>query len=97
MLSKRSAPIFFSKYIAASSALPGVEQASISGNDTLPMNSGRNYSQFSILGRPSESEHSPVADIAVVDANYFPHDGSSCNFGTQFHSLLTRTKHSRLR
>jgi predicted permease len=53
-------------------ALPGVERASISGNDTLPMNSGRNYSQFSILGRPIESEHSPVADIAVVDANYFP-------------------------
>jgi predicted permease len=53
-------------------ALPGVERASISGNDTLPMNSGRNYSQFSILGKPVESEHTPVADIAVVDANYFP-------------------------
>ena len=52
-------------------ALPGVERASISGNDTLPMNSGRNYSQFSILGQPTESEHSPVADIAVIDANYF--------------------------
>src|SRR6516165_6044450 len=32
------------------SVLPGVEQASISGNDTLPMNSGRNYSPFSIQG-----------------------------------------------
>jgi predicted permease len=53
------------------SALPGVDRASISGNDTLPMNSGRNYSQFSIQGRPTESERSPVADIAVVDANYF--------------------------
>ncbi len=53
------------------SVLPGVEQASISGNDTLPMNSGRNYSQFSIQGRPTESDRNPVADIAVVDANYF--------------------------
>jgi predicted permease len=53
------------------SALPGVEQASISGNDTLPMNSGRNYSRFSIQGRATESERGPVADIAVVDAQYF--------------------------
>jgi putative ABC transport system permease protein len=53
------------------SALPGLEQASISGNDTLPMNSGRNYSQFSIQGRATESERGPIADIAVVDAQYF--------------------------
>ena len=53
------------------SALPGVEQASISGNDTLPMNSGRNYSPFSIQGRATESERGPIADIAVVDAEYF--------------------------
>jgi predicted permease len=53
------------------SALPGVEQASISGNDTLPMNSGRNYSPFSIQGRATESERGPIADIAVVDAQYF--------------------------
>jgi predicted permease len=53
------------------SALPGVEQASISGNDTLPMNSGRNYSQFSIQGLATESERNPIADIAVVDAQYF--------------------------
>jgi len=52
------------------SALPGVDQASISGNDTLPMNSGRNYSSFSIQGRPTESERGPVADIAVVDKQY---------------------------
>lgn len=52
-------------------ALPGVEQASISGNDTLPMNSGRNYSPFSILGRPEDSAKNPVADIAVVDMQYF--------------------------
>src|SRR5580700_9013127 len=53
------------------SALTGVEQASISGNDTLPMNSGRNYSPFSIQGRATESERGPVADIAVVDKEYF--------------------------
>src|SRR5580704_4650497 len=51
--------------------LPGVEQSSIAGNDTLPMNSGRNYSQFSIEGRPADSERSPVADIAIVDTQYF--------------------------
>jgi predicted permease len=53
------------------SALPGVERSSISGNDTLPMNSGRNYSPFSIQGRATESERGPIADIAVVDSNYF--------------------------
>ena len=53
------------------SALPGVEQASISGNDTLPMNSGRNYSPFSIQGRATESEGGPIADISVVDTEYF--------------------------
>jgi len=53
------------------SVLPGVEQASISGNDTLPMNSGRNYSPFSIQGSPAESERGPIADIAVVDTKYF--------------------------
>lgn len=53
-------------------ALPGVEQSAISGNDTLPMNSGRNYSVFSITGRPADSERTPTADIAVVDTQYFP-------------------------
>jgi predicted permease len=53
------------------SALPGVEQTTISGNDTLPMNSGRNYSPFSIQGRPEDSARSPVADIAVIDTEYF--------------------------
>jgi predicted permease len=53
------------------SILPGVEQSSIAGNDTLPMNSGRNYSPFTIQGRPVDSERSPTADIAVVDTEYF--------------------------
>jgi putative ABC transport system permease protein len=53
------------------SVLPGVEQASVAGNDTLPMNSGRNYSPFTITGRPEESQRNPTADIAVVDMNYF--------------------------
>jgi putative ABC transport system permease protein len=35
------------------------------------MNSGRNYSIFSIQGRATESERNPVADIAVVDSEYF--------------------------
>ena len=52
-------------------AIPGVEQSSISGNDTLPMNSGRNYSLFTITGRPEDSSHQPFADIAVVDTRYF--------------------------
>jgi predicted permease len=51
--------------------LPGVEQSALSGNDTLPMNSGRNYSPFSIPGRAADSERSPIADIAVVDTQYF--------------------------
>jgi predicted permease len=53
------------------SALPGLEQVAIAGNDTLPMNSGRNYSPFSIQGRAAESERGPIADIAVVDTEYF--------------------------
>jgi putative ABC transport system permease protein len=52
-------------------AIPGVEQSSISGNDTLPMNSGRNYSIFTITGRPADATHQTVADIAVVDTRYF--------------------------
>jgi predicted permease len=52
-------------------AIPGVDQSSISGNDTLPMNSGRNYSLFTITGHPADEAHKPVADIAVVDTRYF--------------------------
>jgi putative ABC transport system permease protein len=66
---KRAA--FLTEVFRRVSALPGVEQSTISGNDTLPMNSGRNYSPFSIHGRPKDSERSPVADIAVVDTQYF--------------------------
>jgi predicted permease len=53
------------------SVLPGVQESSLDGNDTLPMNSGRNYSPFYIQGRATDSEANPVADIAVVDAQYF--------------------------
>ena len=35
------------------------------------MNSGRNYSLFTITGRPADATHQPVADIAVVDTRYF--------------------------
>jgi putative ABC transport system permease protein len=69
MVNKRAA--FLTDVFRRVSVLPGVEQSTISGNDTLPMNSGRNYSPFSIQGRPEDSERSPVADIAVVDRQYF--------------------------
>jgi predicted permease len=71
------------------SVLPGVEQASISGNDTLPMNSGRNYSLFSVQGRPAESERNPIADIAVIDAQYFPTMEVPLIRGRNFTSLDT--------
>jgi predicted permease len=51
--------------------LPGIGESSIAGNDTLPMNSGRNYSPFSIQGRSDDSARNPVADIAIVDTQYF--------------------------
>jgi predicted permease len=53
------------------SALPGVERATIGGNDSLPMNSGRNNSPFAIEGRPTESDQGPIADIALTDTDYF--------------------------
>jgi predicted permease len=71
------------------SALPGVEQASISGNDTLPMNSGRNYSLFSIPTHPEESARNPFADIAVVDAQYFVTMEVPLISGRNFSSLDT--------
>ena len=69
--------------------LPGVEQASISGNDTLPMNSGRNYSVFSIPGHPTESQRNPVADIAVVDSQYFRTMEVPLKSGRNFSTLDT--------
>jgi predicted permease len=69
--------------------LPGVEQASISGNDTLPMNSGRNYSVFSIPSHPTESQRNPVADIAVVDSQYFRTMEVPLKSGRNFSSLDT--------
>ena len=53
------------------SILPGVERATIGGNDSLPMNSGRNNSPFAIEGRPTESDQGPIADIALTDTEYF--------------------------
>jgi putative ABC transport system permease protein len=35
------------------------------------MNSGRNYSLFTITGRPDDASHQPFADIAVIDSRYF--------------------------
>jgi predicted permease len=53
------------------STLPGVERATIGGNDSLPMNSGRNNSPLAIEGRPTESDQGPIADIALTDTDYF--------------------------
>jgi putative ABC transport system permease protein len=66
---KRAA--FLQEVFRRVSALPGVEQLTISGNDTLPMNSGRNYSPFSIPAHATDSERNPIADVAVVDTQYF--------------------------
>jgi predicted permease len=63
--------VFLMEIYRRVATLPGVEESAIAGNDTLPMNSGRNYSPFSIQGRPAESERSPVADVAIVDTQYF--------------------------
>jgi predicted permease len=68
-MEKRAA--FLMEVYRRAATLPGVEESAIAGNDTLPMNSGRNYSPFSIQGRVAESERSPVADIAIVDTRYF--------------------------
>jgi predicted permease len=66
---KRAA--FLQEVFRRVSVLPGVEQLTISGNDTLPMNSGRNYSPFSIPAHAADSERNPIADVAVVDTQYF--------------------------
>src|ERR1700690_933003 len=68
-MDKRAA--FLMEVYRRGGALPGVGESAIAGNDTLPMNSGRNYSLFTIQGRPTDSERNPVADIAIVDTNYF--------------------------
>ena len=71
--------------------LPGVEQSAIAGNDTLPMNSGRNYSPFTISGRPKDSERGPVADIAIVDTQYFRTMDVPLMAGRNFTALDTNT------
>jgi predicted permease len=69
LMEKRAA--FLTEVYRRVATLPGVEESAIAGNDTLPLNSGRNYSPFSIQGRPTDSERGPVADIAIVDTQYF--------------------------
>ena len=70
-------------------AIPGVEESSISGNDTLPMNSGRNYSLFTIPAHPEAGQRNPFADIAVVDANYLSTMGMPLISGRNFSPLDT--------
>ena len=55
------------------------------------MNSGRNYSPFSIQGRPADSERGPVADIAIVDTQYFRTMEVPLVSGRNFTALDTNT------
>ena len=57
-------------------AIPGIEQSSISGNDTLPMNSGRNYSLFTITGRPDDAITPAVRGYRRHRHTLFPDDGA---------------------
>jgi predicted permease len=53
------------------SALPGVEEASISSGGGLPLAHGRNNFTFTIEGRPADSERAPVAEFAAATPSYF--------------------------
>ena len=87
---KRAA--FLLEIIAVSRFFPASKQSSLAGNDTLPMNSGRNYSPFSIQGRTSGIRTGPVADIAVVDAQYFRTMEVPLISRAKFHALGTHTE-----
>jgi len=66
---KRAA--FMREVLRRVSALPGVEQASIGGGGSLPLARSRNQVSFTIEGRPADSEHSPVAELAAVSPGHF--------------------------
>ena len=53
------------------------------------MNSGRNYSLFTIPSHPEEASRNPFADIAVVDANYFQTMEVPLISGRNFNALDT--------
>jgi putative ABC transport system permease protein len=66
---KRAA--FMREVLRRVSALPGVEEASIGGGGSLPLARSRNQTSFTIEGRPADSEHSPVAELAAVSPGHF--------------------------
>ena len=66
---KRAA--FMREVLRRVSALPGVEEASIGGGGSLPLARSRNQTSFTIEGRPADSEHSPVAEVAAVSPGHF--------------------------
>ena len=66
---KRAA--FMREVLRRVSALPGVEAASIGGGGSLPLARSRNQISFTIEGRPADSEHSPVAELAAVSPGHF--------------------------
>jgi predicted permease len=62
---------FMREVLRRVSALPGVEEASIGGGGSLPLARSRNQISFTIEGRPADSEHSPVAELAAVSPGHF--------------------------
>jgi putative ABC transport system permease protein len=66
---KRAA--FMREVLRRVSALPGVQEASIGGGGSLPLVRSRNQIPFTIEGRPADSEHSPVAELAAVSPGHF--------------------------
>jgi putative ABC transport system permease protein len=66
---KRAA--FMREVLRRVSGLPGVEEASIGGGGSLPLARSRNQISFTIEGRPADSEHSPVAELAAVSPGHF--------------------------
>src|SRR5580692_8560675 len=66
---KRAA--FMREVLRRVSALPGVEEASIGGGGSLPLVPARNQLPFTIEGRPSDSERTPVAEFASVSPGHF--------------------------
>jgi putative ABC transport system permease protein len=66
---KRAA--FMREVLRRVSGLPGVQEASIGGGGSLPLARSRNQTSFTIEGRPADSEHSPVAELAAVSPGHF--------------------------
>ena len=68
-IDKRSA--FYREVLRRVSAIPGVAEAAIASENSLPMSRARNRFPFLIEGRPADSEHLPVAEFASVSPEYF--------------------------